>query len=64
MTLQFTPFEPAVWVIFTAFWLGTVIIVKLFHRRYPNYPKDAEDAARTKYLKPIVAEKKAEMPAD
>jgi len=64
MTLQFTPFEPVVWLIFGIFLLGTVIIVKLFHRRYPNYPKDAEDAATSKYSKRIVAEKKADMPAE
>lgn len=49
MTLQFTPFEPVVWLIFAAFLLGTVIIIKLFHRRYPNYPENAEDAAKSKY---------------
>jgi hypothetical protein len=64
MMLQFTPFEPVVWLIFTAFLLGTIIIVKLFHRRYPNYPKDAEDTAKLKYSKRIVAEKKAEMPLE
>jgi len=64
MMLQFTPFEPVVWMIFAAFLLATVIIVKLFHRRYPNYPKDAEDAAKSNYSKRIVAEKKAEMPVE
>jgi hypothetical protein len=64
MMLQFTPFEPVIWLIFAAFLLGTVIIVKLFHRRYPNYPKDAADAAKSKYSKLIVAEKKSEMPVE
>jgi len=64
MTLQFTPFEPVVWLIFAAFLLGTVIIVKLFHRRYPNYPKNFEDAARSKYSDPLVAEKITDMPVE
>jgi hypothetical protein len=64
MTLQFTPFEPVVWLIFAAFLLGTVIIIKLFHRRYPNYPKNAEDAAKSKYSQRMVTKGKAEMPAE
>jgi hypothetical protein len=58
MTLQFTPFEPVVWLIFAVFLLGTVTIVKLFHRRYPYYPKDSEGTAKSNYSKRAVAEKK------
>jgi hypothetical protein len=64
MTLPFTPFEPVVWLIFAAFLLGTVIIVKLFHRRYPNYPQDAEEGAKSNYSKRMIAEKKAGTPVE
>ena len=62
MTMPFTPLEPVVWSIFGAFVLVTVVIVKLFHRRYPNYPRDAEEAAKSDWSKRVVAEKKAETP--
>jgi hypothetical protein len=63
MTLQFTPFEPVVWLIFAVFVAGMLLIVKLFHLRYPNYPNDAPKTAASSLAAPAVAEKQADQPA-
>jgi hypothetical protein len=63
MMLQFTPFEPVVWLIFAVFVVCTLAIVKLFHLRYPNYPKDTQKAAKPTFAAPAVAEKKPDQPA-
>jgi hypothetical protein len=42
MIYNYTPFDPLIWVIFAVFLACTFIIVKMYHRRYPNYPQSAE----------------------
>lgn len=38
MNFDFTPFNPYVWSIFLLFSGLTVLIIKIYHRRYPGYP--------------------------
>ncbi|MEW6265775.1 MAG: hypothetical protein AB1641_22105 [Thermodesulfobacteriota bacterium] len=45
MDLDYSPFHPLVWFIFGLFCLGTYLAVRLFHRRYPHYPRGKEDDA-------------------
>lgn len=42
MSYQYTPFDPLIWLIFAVFLVCTFLIVKIYHRRYPNYPQSAE----------------------
>ena len=42
MTFDYSPFNPFLWLIFVGFLAFVFLIVKLFHRRYPNYPASAE----------------------
>ena len=42
MSYSYTPFDPVIWFIFIVFFFSTYLIIKAFHRRYPNYPKGAE----------------------
>ena len=39
MNLDYTPFDLRVWLIFAAFVIATFVIVKIYHRRHPNYPE-------------------------
>jgi hypothetical protein len=59
MTLQFTPFEPVVWLIFAVFVVCTLAIIKLFHLRYPHYPKDTGKTATSRLGPPEAVDKKA-----
>jgi hypothetical protein len=45
MTFDYSPFNPFLWLIFAGFLVFVFLIVKLFHRRYPNYPASAEKRA-------------------
>ena len=38
MNFDFTPFNPYVWSIFLLSSGLTVLIIKIYHRRYPGYP--------------------------
>lgn len=39
MGYDFTPYDPVIWLIFAAFWVSVFVIVKIFHLKYPHYPK-------------------------
>lgn len=36
--MDFSPFNPIIWLIVIAFCIITWLVVKLFHGRYPDYP--------------------------
>lgn len=38
MGYEYSPFNPLIWLLFIGFCVITYVIVKLFHRRYPDYP--------------------------
>lgn len=42
MSYHYTPFDPLIWLIFGAFLVFTFLIVKIYHRKYPNYPQSIE----------------------
>lgn len=42
MGYEYSPFNPLIWFLFIGFCLITYLIVKLFHRRYPDYPNKPE----------------------
>jgi len=39
MSYVYTPLDPIVWSIFGACLIATYLIIKAYHRKYPNYPK-------------------------
>jgi hypothetical protein len=39
---EYSPFNLLIWSLFALFVVITYLTVKVFHRRYPNYPKDDE----------------------
>ena len=41
MSYNYTPFDPLIWLIFAVFLVFTFMIVKIYHRIYPNYPQSA-----------------------
>lgn len=43
MNPGYSPFDPVVWLIFAAFTVSVYVIVKIYHRRYPNYPNGDEN---------------------
>lgn len=45
MTFDYSPFNPFLWMIFAGFLVFVFLIVKLFHRWYPNYPASGEKRA-------------------
>jgi len=42
MSYYYTPFDYLIWLIFASFLVVTFLIVKIYHRKYPNYPHSAE----------------------
>jgi hypothetical protein len=42
MNTIYTPLDPVIWSIFAAFLVATYLIIKMYQRRYPNYPNDVE----------------------
>ena len=42
MGYAYSPFNPIIWLLFIGFCVITYLIVKLFQRRYPNYPDKLE----------------------
>ena len=42
MSYYYTPFDPLIWLIFVGFLVFTFLIVKIYHRKYPNYPQSSE----------------------
>jgi hypothetical protein len=36
--MDYSPFNPMIWLVFIAFCAVTWLVVKLFHSRYPDYP--------------------------
>jgi len=42
MSYHYTPFDPLIWLIFAGFLVFTFLIVKIYHRKYPNYPQSIE----------------------
>ena len=42
MGYEYSPLNPLIWLLFLGFCVITYVIVKLFHRRYPDYPNDSE----------------------
>jgi hypothetical protein len=42
MDVSFTPFDPIAWLIFGAFVVFTYLIVRIFRRKYPDYPGKLE----------------------
>ena len=45
MGYAYSPFNPIIWLLFIGFCVITYVIVKLFHRRYPDYPDQLEKKA-------------------
>jgi hypothetical protein len=43
MSYDYTPFDPQVWLIFAVFVICTFLVVKLYHRKHPEYPKGSEE---------------------
>jgi hypothetical protein len=39
----YSAFDPVVWLIFAAFTVSVYVIVKIYHHRYPKYPKSDEN---------------------
>lgn len=39
---EYSPFNLLIWSLFVLFVVITYLTVKVFHRRYPNYPKGDE----------------------
>ncbi len=39
MDYDYSPFNPLIWGLFAAFCIFVYLIVKIFHRKYPNYPQ-------------------------
>ena len=42
MGYEYSPLNPLIWLLFLGFCVITYVIVKLFHRRYPDYPNESE----------------------
>jgi hypothetical protein len=42
MNYVYTPLDPVIWSIFAVFLIATYLTIKVYHRRYPNYPNDVE----------------------
>jgi hypothetical protein len=40
--MDYSPFNPVIWLIFAGFVAITYLTVKVFHGKYPNYPQSAE----------------------
>ena len=55
---RFTPLDATVWLIFMGFWMCVYFIVRMYHRKYPNYP-EAVGSNKTNHTgrNPAVGEK-------
>jgi hypothetical protein len=42
MNYVYTPLDPVIWSIFVIFLIAAYLIIKVYHRIYPNYPKGTE----------------------
>ena len=40
--MDYSPFNPIVWGAFTGFVIITWVIVKRYHKKYPDYPQKEE----------------------
>ena len=40
--MDYSPFNPIIWLIFAGFVAITYLTVKVFHGKHPNYPQSAE----------------------
>ncbi len=40
--MDYSPFNPVIWLIFAGFVALTYLTVRVFHGKYPNYPQSAE----------------------
>ncbi len=40
--MDYSPFNPVIWMIFAGFVAVTYLTVKTFHSKYPNYPQNVE----------------------
>ena len=38
--MDYSPFNPVIWLIFVGFIAVTYLTVKVFHKKFPNYPED------------------------
>jgi hypothetical protein len=38
--MDYSPFNPAIWLIVAGFIAVTYLTVKVFHAKYPNYPEE------------------------
>jgi len=44
--MDYSPFNPVIWLIFAGFVAVTYLTVKAFHGKYPNYPQSGEAGVR------------------
>jgi len=40
--MEYSPFNPVIWLIFAGFVAITYLTVRVFHGKYPNYPQSVE----------------------
>ena len=48
MNLEYSPFDPGIWLIFGLFVIATFLIVKIYHSRHPNYPEGEDKGTSSK----------------
>ncbi len=41
--MDYSPFNPIIWLIMAGFVAVTYMTVKIFHSKYPNYPNDVSE---------------------
>lgn len=41
--MDYSPFNPVIWLIMAGFVAFTYMTVKIFHGKYPNYPLDVSE---------------------
>lgn len=41
--MDYSPFNPVIWLIMAGFVAVTYMTVKIFHGKYPNYPNDISE---------------------
>ena len=48
--MDYSPFNPVAWLTFFACLAAIYLSVKLYHRRYPNYPREMEVGEEPSYV--------------
>ena len=54
--MDYSPFNPVVWVFFLGGLALVILGVKIYHRCYPNYPRGAETVLANSFRKTLSSE--------